>query len=50
MLRHADSAHEAVRQADLSLRLLDWYVHTSDVVPWDFDDRGINDGIKHYRR
>ena len=32
--------HAAVQQR-LQDRLLDWYVHTADVVPWQEDSRGI---------
>ena len=35
-----DPRYEAVR-ADLESRLLDWYVHTSDVVPKDENPRGL---------
>jgi hypothetical protein len=26
-------------------RMLDWYVHTSDAVPWERDPRGFPDGL-----
>lgn len=37
--RFGDPALAAV-QADLERRLLDWYIHTSDVTPFDEDPRG----------
>ncbi len=36
--RHADPACAETRDA-LASRLLDWYIHTSDVVPWTADPR-----------
>ena len=38
--RHGDRALVEVRR-DLERRLLDWYVQTSDVTPWDEDPRGF---------
>ncbi len=38
--RYGDAAFLAV-QRELERRLLDWYVHTSDVVPWDEHPRGL---------
>jgi choline-sulfatase len=38
--RYGDPACAAVQGA-LERRLLDWYVRTSDVVPWQRDDRGF---------
>jgi len=40
------SSEYAQIQNDLSMRMLDWYVHTADVVPHDLDDRGISEGLK----
>jgi len=37
---HDDTASLTVRR-DLERRLLDWYVHTSDVVPWGENPRGL---------
>lgn len=37
---HEDPAHAGVRAA-LERRLLDWYVQTADVTPWDEDPRGL---------
>jgi len=37
---YGDPAYAAV-QADLECRLLDWYVHTADIVPWGEDPRGV---------
>ncbi len=39
-----DPAVAAVRQ-DLLERLLDWYIHTGDCVPWTTDPRGFAEGI-----
>lgn len=38
--RYDDPALASIR-ADLKQRLLDWYVSTADVVPWDEDPRGL---------
>lgn len=35
-----DPRHRAVRK-DLERRLLDWYIRTADVVPWEEDPRGL---------
>jgi len=37
--RYNDPAYAAV-QGDLETRLLDWYIHTSDVTPFQEDPRG----------
>jgi hypothetical protein len=34
-----DVSDHAVVAADLRARLLDWYLDTSDVIPWDADPR-----------
>jgi len=38
---HGQPAHAAV-QRELEWRLLDWYVETSDVTPFDEDPRGLS--------
>lgn len=40
---YADPAYASARAA-LEKRLLDWYVHTADVVPWDENPRGLPKG------
>jgi len=42
--RYDDPACAEVRTA-LTERMLDWYVHTADVVPWDTDSRGFPKGL-----
>lgn len=45
----ADPAYASVVER-LALRMLDWYQQTADVVPWDEDDRWVNqrkDAPKH---
>ncbi len=37
---YADPAHATIR-ADLESRLLEWYIHSADVVPWDENPRGL---------
>jgi choline-sulfatase len=40
---HGDPAHDSI-QRQMEKRLLDWYVHTADVVPFDPDPRGLPPG------
>ncbi len=41
---YADPAYRSVRDA-LTARLLTWYVHTGDAVPWVPDPRGVPEGL-----
>jgi len=43
--RHGDPALAAV-ESDLKQRLLDWYVHTSDVVPFTPQERDFSEAVK----
>jgi len=42
--RHGDPEMIAVQQG-LVERMLDWYIHTDDCVPFDTDPRGYAEGI-----
>lgn len=41
---HGRSSHAAIQQ-QLERRMLDWYVHTSDVVPFERQPRGFPDSV-----
>lgn len=43
---YGHTAYAAVQQ-QLERRLLDWYLHTSDVVPWQRDNRGFPQPLPH---
>ncbi|MFP4381028.1 MAG: sulfatase-like hydrolase/transferase [Candidatus Sumerlaeia bacterium] len=46
---YADPDYADVR-ADLEKRLLDWYIETSDVTPFDRDNRGMPPNSVYWRR
>jgi hypothetical protein len=45
-LNHHGEPEYAKIQSELEARLLDWHIHTSDVTPYERQNRGYPEGLQ----